>query len=137
MNSLRAAEQNLTEQFLILPDAQERLSALVQRAGRLPALAESDLVKSNLVRGCVSQVWLVPSFREGHCHFQAAADSPLVAGLVVLLAQLCSGHTPAEVAEFHPQVLADLGIWRNLSPTRQQGLTAVMETIRNFAATCR
>ena len=137
MNSLRAAEQQLTEQLLILPDAQERLSALVQRAGRLPALAETDLVESHLVRGCVSQVWVIPHFLAGNCHFRAAADSPLVAGLVVLLAQLCSGHTPAEVAEFEPRILADLGIWRNLSPTRQQGLTAVITTIRNFATTCR
>jgi cysteine desulfuration protein SufE len=129
-------EQTLTQQLLILPDSQERLSTLVQRSSRLPVLAAEDQVNAHLVRGCISQVWLAPSFSEGKCHFRFAADSPLVAGLVALFTQLCDGHSPAEIAEFHPQILADLGIWRNLSPTRQNGLNAVMQTIRDFANSC-
>ncbi len=134
--TLREREHALTEQLLILPDAQERLSTLVQRASRLPAMAAADQTEANLVRGCVSQVWLAGSLIAGNCHFRSVADSPLVAGLVGLLAQLCDGHPPAEVAAFEPQILIDLGIWRNLSPTRQNGLTAVMQTIRNFATSC-
>jgi cysteine desulfuration protein SufE len=129
-------EQALSEQLMILPDSQERLSTLMQRASRIPALDAADQIETNLVRGCVSQVWLVRSFSEGNCHFRSAADSPLVAGLVNLLVQLCDGHPPAEVATFHPQILIDLGIWRNLSPTRQNGLTAVMQTIRDYATSC-
>ena len=134
--TLLEREQALTESLLILPDSQERLSTLVQRASRLPAMDPADQVEVNLVRGCVSQVWLACSFKEGNCHFSSAADSPLVAGLVGMLAQLCDGHPPAELTNFEPRILQDLGIWRNLSPTRQNGLNAVMQTIRNFATSC-
>lgn len=134
--TLLEREQALTESLLILPDSQERLSTLVQRASRLPAMDPADQVEANLVRGCVSQVWLACSFTEGNCHFRSAADSPLVAGLVGMLAQLCDGRPAAELTNFEPKILQDLGIWRNLSPTRQNGLNAVMQTIRNFATSC-
>jgi cysteine desulfuration protein SufE len=134
--TLHTREQQLIESLLILPDAQERLSVLVQRAAQLPAIDAAHLVEQNRVLGCVSQVWLVKAYREQKCYFQSAADSPLVAGLVLLLAELCDGAAAAELATFTPQIFQELGIWRNLSPTRQNGLTAVMQTIQAFANAC-
>ncbi len=134
--TLTAHEAALTDRLLLLPDAQERLSAIVQRARHLPALAPADQCAANLVVGCVSAVWLVKHFQEGKCAFTTAADSPLVAGLVGCIAEVCTGADPAELANFQPTIFQRLGLWQSLSPTRQHGLTAVMDTIRTFAQSC-
>ena len=89
--------------------------------------------RANLVRGCVSRVWLAAEWRPGIA-ISVDADSPLVRGLVALLCGIYDGASPAEVITEEPIVLNDLGILRNLSPTRQSGLTAVRRALTDFAA---
>jgi len=87
------------------------------------------------VKGCVSLAWITAEVRDGRCHFRCDADSPLVRGLLVLLCDLYSGATPAEVAATEPALLEELGLAQNLSPTRLNGLRSVRAKIRDFAAT--
>lgn len=129
-------ETQIMERLSFLPDPQERLSALVARGAKATPLTMDEMVEENLVKGCVSQVWLVKEVNDGVCHFRAGADSPLVLGLVVLICDLCDNTPAAELVNFTPSILQDLGIWRNLSPTRQRGLESIMQTIRTFADSC-
>ena len=99
----------------------------------LNPLRAEDRIDSNLVRGCVSRVWLAASMDEGRCRFRVDADSPLVRGLVRLMCGIYDRATPAEVAAEEPVVLEELGILRNLSPTRQNGLAAVRRALIDFA----
>lgn len=132
--TLAERQQEMIEQLSILPDSQERLSALVAKAGRRPAFPVESKVDVNLVPGCVSRVWLVKSAVGRNCHFACHADSPLVGGLVCLLCDLCDGAEAAELASLEFNIMEQLGIWRNLSPTRQQGLLAVQRSMQQFAA---
>lgn len=132
--SLAEKQQQLVTDYAIIDDPQERLAAVVDQARRRPPLPEAERTEANRVKGCVSLAWVVGEVREGRCHFRCDADSPLVRGLLVLLCDFYSGAPPAEVAATEPALIEQLGLDRNLSPTRLNGLRSVRARIRDFAA---
>ncbi len=132
--SLAEKQQQLVADYAIIDDPQERLAAVVDQARRRPPLPEADRTEANRVKGCVSLAWVVGEVRENRCHFRCDADSPLVRGLLVLLCDFYSGAPPAEVAATEPALIEQLGLDRNLSPTRLNGLRSVRARIRDFAA---
>ncbi len=131
--TLAERQRQLIEDYSLIEDPQERLAAIVDAARRVPPLAAVHRTERNRVSGCVSQTWLVAELRDGRCHFTADADSPLVRGLVKLLCDFYSGGTPAEVAAVESNLLEELGLARNLSATRLNGLRSVRAKIREFA----
>ena len=132
--TLAEKQLQLADTLAVIPDPQERLGAVVDRAKKLPPLADHERTDAHLIRGCVSRVHLAADLRDGRCHFRADADSPLVRGLVALLCDFFSGATPAEIAASDADPLTALDLTANLSPTRQNGLIAVRAAIRAFAA---
>ena len=131
--TLAEKQQDLADTLALIPDAQERLGVIVDRAKKLPPLADSERTDAHLIRGCISRVHLAAELRAGRCYFRADADSPLVRGLVAFLCEFFSDLAPAEIAASVADPLADLGLVQNLSPTRQNGLAAVRTAIRAFA----
>ena len=125
----------MIDDLALIENSQERFSAVVDRARSRPPLPEADRTESNRVKGCVSLAWIAAEVCDGRCHFRCDADSPLVRGLLVLLCDLYSGATPAEVAATEPALLEQLGLAQNLSPTRLNGLRSVRAKIRDFATT--
>lgn len=107
---------------------------VVDQARRRPPLPEDERTEANRVRGCMSLAWVVGDLREGQCYFRSDADSPLVRGLLALLCDFYSGATPAETVATEPALIESLGLDRNLSPTRLNGLRSVRARIRDFAA---
>jgi len=146
---LAEKQQRLIDDLLAIPDAQERLAAIVARAARTharsstlaptptpaPALAPAERTDANRVPGCVSAVWLVatvdPDTRR--LRLRADADSPLVKGLVALLCDLYDDTPADEAATFHADLFEKLAIAQNLSPTRRHGLASVQARIREKA----
>ena len=125
-------QAQLIEDLSFIEDVQERLSAVVQRHAKA-TLPSEDKVDAHRVPGCVSSVWLVPSLRDGACHFAFDAESPMVKGLVGLLCEVYQGGPPAEVATVEPVLWQQLGFLKQLTPTRQNGLAAVRSAIRSYA----
>lgn len=125
--------QQLVDELAIVDDPQERLALLVDRARRLPPLSPEMKTDAHRVPGCVSVVWLAGQLREGRCYFHSDAESPIVRALVGLLAEFFSGFTPSEILVSDPDPLDALGVARNLSPTRRNGLNAARRAIRDFA----
>ena len=125
--------QRLIDEFTVLDDPQERLSAVVERAKRIPPLAPHQRIDSNRVRGCVSVVWITAAVSAGKCVFQGDAESPVVRGLVLLLCDFFTGASAAEVASSDLNPLDALDLARNLSPTRRHGLAAARQAVRDFA----
>ena len=132
--TLAEKQRQLIEDYAVIPDPQERLAAVVDRARRRPPLPETERTEAHRVRGCVSLAWVIGEVRDGCCFFRSDADSPLVRGLLVLLCDFYSGAPPADVAATEPALLEELGLARNLSPTRLNGLKSVRAAIRAFAA---
>ena len=123
----------MIDDFIIIEDAQERLAAVVDRARTRPPLPQTERTEANRVKGCISLAWVVAELREGRCYFRSDADSPLVRGLLALLCDFYSEATPADVAATEPVLLEQLGLAKNLSPTRLNGLRSVRAKIRDFA----
>ncbi len=131
---LAAKQQQMIDDLAVVDDPQERLALVVDRARRRPPLPEAERNDANRVRGCVSLAWVAAEMRDGRCFFRGDADSPLVRGLIVLLCDFYSDAAPADVAATEPELLPRLGLAKNLSPTRLNGLASVRAKIRDFAA---
>lgn len=133
MSTLAEKQQRMIARYQTIENAQERLSAIVARGKKWPAVPEDQRTEDNRVHGCSSRVWLVGRVEHGHCHFQMDADSPVVKGLVALLCELYDGASAAEVECIEPEIVTALGLERQLSPTRLNGLASVRATMRAFA----
>lgn len=133
MSTLAEKQQKLIARYQTIENAQERLAALVAKGKKWPALAEDLRTDENRVHGCSSRVWLLGRVEDGRCHFQMEADSSLVKGLVALLCELYDGASTAEVECIEPEIITALGLDRQLSPTRLNGLASVRATMRAFA----
>jgi len=130
---LNTLQQTLITDLLHHDDLQERLSAVVERTRRLPHFPTSERTAHHRVPGCSSSVWLISELKDGRCHFRSDAESPVVRGLVALLADYFSGATPRECFDDVSDPLELLDLKRGLSPTRRHGLAAVTATLRRFA----
>jgi cysteine desulfuration protein SufE len=126
-------QQQLIGNYAVIDDPQERLAAVVDDARKMPPLNDSERTEANRVKGCISQAWIAADLRGDRCSFRAEADSPLVRGLLKLMCDLYTGATPDEVVTVEPVLFEELGLARNLSPTRLNGLRSVRAKIREFA----
>jgi cysteine desulfuration protein SufE len=131
--SVADKQQQFVDEFSIIPDRLERLSAVISRHSRLPALDSAEKIDHYRVPGCVSRVWVAPSVADGRLELRCAAESPLVGGLVSLLCEIYHGEFLSDVFATEPTVLESLELTRDLSPTRQNGLRAVRAYIRACA----
>ena len=126
-------QRQLIAKYRIIEDAHERLAAITARGRKWPSPAAEECTEANRVQGCASQVWLAGSIEDGRCRFRVAADSALVLGLAALLCELYDGESPAEVAGIEPELIRELELEKQLSPTRLNGLANVRRVIREFA----
>ncbi|NWE18327.1 SufE family protein [Pseudomonas sp. P7548] len=115
---------------------EQRARMLMQWGERLPALADGDKVDANLVQGCESLVWLAGHLQDGRWQFAAASDARMIRGLVALLLARVNGLTAAELQAVDlPDWFNQLGLSRQLSPSRSNGLNAVLQRMRALGHT--
>ena len=131
--TLAEKQQRLIEELSFVEDRHERLSLLVDRARRTPPLPPAEKIEANRVPGCVSPAWLVGEVRDQHLYLRADAESPMVKALVAVMVRLYDGALASEAAITEPEFLDKLGLIRDLSPTRRNGLAAVRKRIRQLA----
>ena len=114
---------------------EQRARLLMQWGERLPALADDEKTDANLVDGCESKVWLLGSVVDGHWQFRAASDARLIRGLVALLLARVNGLSAPELQQVDlNDWFQQLGLSRQLSPSRSNGLNAVLQKMRQMAA---
>ena len=113
---------------------EQRARMLMQWGQRLPELDERDKIEANRVHGCESQVWLVGECKDGHWQFAASSDARLIRGLVALLLARVNGLSTQELKQVDlPDWFDQLGLSRQLSPSRSNGLNAVLQRMRELA----
>ncbi|WP_219271878.1 SufE family protein [Pseudomonas sp. Xaverov 83] len=124
------------ETFQAVGSWEQRARLLMQWGERLPALPDEDKVDVNLVQGCESLVWLVGRLQDGHWQFAASSDARLIRGLVALLLARVNGLSAAELQAVDlPGWFEQLGLSRQLSPSRSNGLNAVLQRMRQLSLT--
>jgi len=137
MSGVDQAIQDLTDEFALLPDWEERISHVIELARSLEPLSDDERVEANRVRGCASQVWLVserkPEAPE-KLYFRGDSDAHLVRGEIAMLMRVFSGRTPAEILSVDAQALFDrLGLKEALTAQRSNGLFAMIKRIQDEA----
>ena len=130
-----SAEQDaIVEEFGYFGDWSERYQYLIDLGRKLPPLADALRTDEHKVSGCQSQVWIVPHGDASGLAFEAISDSSIVSGLIALLLRVYSGRPAAEILATEPQFVQALGLKQHLSPTRSNGLAAMVTRIRALAA---
>ncbi|PKH83237.1 Fe-S metabolism protein SufE [Pseudomonas sp. Choline-02u-1] len=113
---------------------EQRARLLMQFGDRLPALDDAQKSETNRVHGCESQVWLVGDLRDGHWQFRASSDARMIRGLVALLLLRVNGLSAADLKQIDlPDWFNQLGLSRQLSPSRSNGLNAVLQRMNELA----
>lgn len=123
----------LIEELIPFEDHLERLTYVIDRAKDNPGLEKEYKIDTFLIKGCVSQLWVFPSFEEGKCFFQADSEASITKGTASLLCDLYSGESPEDIVLLEPDFLSEVGITQHLSPNRRNGLTGVREKIKAYA----
>jgi cysteine desulfuration protein SufE len=127
-------QQLIAEEFELLDDWRERIEYVLELGKGLGRLPEADYAEGNKVKGCQSQVWMVAEVDEGgRMQIRADSDAFIVKGLIALLLRLYSGRRPQEILDNPPAVFEEIGLGAHLSPTRANGLHAMITRIRQLA----
>ena len=137
MASVDQTIEDLTDEFALLPDWEERISYVIELARALAPLADGERTENNRIRGCVSRVWLVS---ERHAEepeklfFRGDSDAHLVRGEIAMLLRIFSGRTPAEILSVDPKAVFErLGLKDALTMQRSNGLFSMMSRIQDEA----
>ncbi len=126
-------QQEIVDEFSFLGDWTERYQYIIDCGKSLPDLPEQEKVEANRLHGCQSQVWLTAE-RDGELlNFRATSDALIVAGLIALLLRIYSGKSAAEISNSKPWFVEQLGLKEHLSPTRSNGLAAMLQAIHQHA----
>ena len=132
--TLPAQAQAALDSFASCTSWEQRARLLMQWGQRLSELDERDKIEANRVHGCESQVWLVGECKDGHWQFAASSDARLIRGLVALLLARVNGLSTQELKQVDlPDWFDQLGLSRQLSPSRSNGLNAVLQRMRELA----
>ena len=129
----QAAQNAIAEEFAFFGDWTERYQYLIDLGRKLPPFPEALKTEEHKVQGCQSQVWLVASGDAQRLDFQAISDSAIVSGLIALLLRVYSGRSAQEVLDTEPRYIEAIGLAKHLSPTRSNGLAAMLQTIKAHA----
>ncbi len=132
-NEARTAQDELVEEFQFFDNWMDRYQYLIDLGRRLPEFPEEDRIDANKIRGCQSQVWFVAEQHDGRLTFRAISDAAIVSGLIAMLLHIYSGRRPQDILDTPPDFVEALQLEQHLSPTRSNGLSSMLQAIRDFA----
>lgn len=131
--TIEQVQQEIIEEFSVYEDWMDKYGYLIELGNDLTDLDPKEKTDQNLIKGCQSRVWLVAEMEDGKINFRGESDAVIVKGLVALLLRVVSGRTPNELMENDLHFIDDLGLKQHLSPTRSNGLLAMVKQIRLYA----
>ena len=132
--TIEELQQEVIEEFQDYDDWMDRYQLLIDLGNDLEPLDAKDKNESNLIDGCQSRVWLTAKLNdEGHIIYHAESDALIVKGLVTLLIRVLSDHTPEEILSADLHFMQDIGLQEHLSPTRSNGLLAMLKQMKLYA----
>ena len=134
MNSIEDVQSEIVEEYNSVDDWMDRYSMIIDEGAALAPLDEKYRTPANLIEGCQSRVWIQADLTpEGRIHFQADSDAMIVKGIIALLVKVLDNRTPDEVLGADLHFINDIGLGENLSPTRSNGLLAMLRQMKAYA----
>ena len=131
--SIQEIQDEIIEEFSELDDWMDRYQLLIDLGNEQEPLDEKYKTESNLIDGCQSRVWLQADYYDDKLWFTAESDALIVKGIVSLLIRVLSGHTPQEILDADLYFIERIGLREHLSPTRSNGLLAMVKQMRAYA----
>ena len=131
--TINETQQEIIDEFSEVDDWMDRYAMIIDLGNSLPPIEEKYKTPEPLIEGCQSRVWLNAEERDGKVFFTADSDAIIVKGIIAMLIRVLNGHTPREILDADLHFINDIGLAENLSPTRSNGLLAMVKQMRLYA----
>ena len=132
--TINQLQDDIIEEFAIFDEWFDKYGRIIELGNELAAFDESKRTPQNLIEGCQSKVWIDAHLNEqGEVIFEGDSDAVIVKGILALLIQVMSGHTPAEILATELYFIDQIGLKEHLSPTRSNGLLAMVKQMKYYA----
>ena len=132
-DSINNIQDEIIDDFTGIDDWMDRYGMIIDLGNSLPPINEKLKTPDHLIEGCQSRVWLNAEEKEGKVYFTADSDAIIVKGIIALLIKVLNGHTPQQILDSELYFIDRIGLSENLSPTRSNGLVAMVKQMRNYA----
>jgi cysteine desulfuration protein SufE len=132
-NEVDQAQRELVEEFDFFDNWMDRYQYIIDMGRRLPEFPEADRTDANKIKGCQSQVWFTAEQVGDRMHFEAISDAAIVSGLIAMLLRIYSERKPEDIVSASADFVTALNLEQHLSPTRSNGLAAMLKSINAFA----
>ena len=131
--TIKEKQEIIIKEFEQFTDWEEKYTRIIELGRKMPALDDAFKTEKYKLSGCQSQVWINAKLEDGKIIFEADSDAAIVKGLIALLVNVYSNQTPDEILSNPPEFVKKIGIDNHLSPTRKNGLGAMMKQIQMYA----
>lgn len=131
--TIKETQQEIVEEFALFDEWMDKYEYIIELGKDLPIIDEKYKTDENLIKGCQSKVWLHAELVDGKIIFTADSDAIITKGIVGLVIRVFSGHTPKEIVETELFFIDQIGLQEHLSPTRSNGLLAMLKQIKMYA----
>ena len=133
METIKEIQDEIIAEFCDFDDWLDRYQLLIDLGSEQEPLPVEYKTDNNLIEGCQSRVWLQADYIDGKVHFRAESDALIVKGIVSLLIKVYSDRTPDEILDNEPYFVEAIGLKEHLSPTRSNGLVAMIKQMKLYA----
>ncbi len=133
MATINEIQDEIIEEFSGLTDWMDKYSYIIEMGNALPPLDEKYKTPDNLIEGCQSRVWVNATYADGVIRFDADSDAIIVKGIISMLVRVLSGQTPSAILDANLYFIDEIGLKEHLSPTRSNGLLAMVKQIKMYA----
>ncbi len=131
--TIEEKQQEIVDDFSEIEDWFDRYAAIIDEGRKIVLIDEKKKTPEHLIEGCQSSVWLDAEFRDGRVFYSADVNTEIVKGIVSMLIGILNGHEPDEILGADLHFIDDIGLRENLSPTRSNGIVAVIKQMRMYA----
>ena len=131
--TINEIQDQIIDEFSLVDDWMDKYQMLIELGNNLEPLDEKYKTPQNIIEGCQSRVWLQADYNDGIIHFSGESDAVIVKGLVSLLIQVLSDHTPDEILNSELYFIEKIGLREHLSPTRSNGLLSMVKQMKVYA----
>ncbi|MBK6505707.1 MAG: SufE family protein [Ignavibacteria bacterium] len=131
--TLRETEDEIIDEFSLFDDWMSKYEYIIELGKHLPIIDAEHKTEEFKIKGCQSQVWLTAEMKDGKLLYKAESDAVITKGIIALLIRVLSGHKPEEILNADLGFIDKIGMHEHLSPNRSNGLTAMINYMKNYA----
>lgn len=133
VNTIQDVQNEIVEEFVVFDDWMDRYNYLIELSHELPLIDPKKKNNDYVIKGCQSKVWLDTAYEDGKVIYRADSDAIITKGIIALLIRVLSNRTPREIMDTELEFINKIGLKENLSPTRANGLLAMIKQMKLYA----